>query len=147
MVCPEISEEELTSELQRKFHVEVFVEPAKKVESLIVCEKEDGNFQAKFIPKVPGTYNITVKINGDKLANSPFTVQVKERRLHVVGELDLKGEIPQRPRGIAINRKGLIAVADAERNCILIFDKKGNFVRKLGCFGENSGQFKTYQRL
>ncbi|KAL9955768.1 hypothetical protein ACROYT_G037144 [Oculina patagonica] len=141
LVCPKLSEEKLTSEAQRKFHVEVLVEPADKVDSLIVCEKEDGNFQVKFIPKVPGTYNITVKINGGKLANSPFTVQVKERRLDVVGELDLKGEIPQKPRGIAVNSKGLIAVAELERSCVLIFDKEGKFVRKLGCYGKNPGQF------
>ncbi|XP_078346217.1 E3 ubiquitin-protein ligase TRIM45-like [Oculina patagonica] len=144
VVHPYISDEELTSEFQRKFHVEVLVEPAEKVDSLIVCEKEDGNFHVKFLPKVPGSYNITVKINGDKLANSPFTVQVKERRLDVVGELVLEGEIPQEPRGIAVNSKGLIAVADRGQNCVLIFDifdKKGMLVRKLGCYGENPGQF------
>ncbi|KAL9955954.1 hypothetical protein ACROYT_G037361 [Oculina patagonica] len=135
VVCPN---EELTSELQHKFHVEVLVEPAEKVDSLIVCKKEDGNFQVKFIPKVPGSYNITVKINGDKLANSPFTVQVKERRLDVVGELDLKGEIPQNPHGIAVNSKGLIAVADRETNCILVFDNEGMFVRKFGWYGEKA---------
>ena len=145
VVCPKISEEELTSEAQHKFHVEVLVEPAEQKGSLIVCEKEDGNFQVKFIPKVPGTYNITVKINGDKLANSPFTVQVKERRLDIVGELDLKGEIPQWPRGIAVNSKGLIAVSDSERHSVLIFDKEGKFVRKLGCYGKNPGQFNIPQ--
>ena len=145
MICPNISEEELTSETQRKFHVEVLVKPAEKVESLIVCEKEDGNFQVKFIPKVPGTYNITVKINGDKLVNSPFTVQVKERWLAVLGELDLKEEMlhrpRSRPRGIAVNSKGMIAVCDYNRHCVLTFDKEGKFVRKLGCHGENPGQF------
>ena len=144
VVCPNRSEEELTSETQRKFHVEVLVKPAEKLGSLIVCEKEDGNFRVKFIPKVPGTYNITVKINGDKLVNSPFTLRVKERRLDVVGELDLKGEMlhrpRSRPRGIAVNSKGLIAVCDYNRHCVLTFDKEGKFVRKLGCYGENPGQ-------
>ena len=140
LVCPKISQEELTSEVQRKFHVEVLVDPAEKMESLIVCEEENGNFQVKFIPKVPGTYNITVKINGDKLANSPFTVQVKERRLDVVGELDLEGEVPEDPRGIAVNSKGLIAVADRGQNCVLIFDKEGKFLQKLGRYGENPGE-------
>ena len=148
VVCPKITEEELTSEAQRKFHVEVLVEPAEQEGSLNVCEKEDGNFQVKFIPKVPGTYNITVKINSEKLANSPFTVQVKERRLHVVGELDLKGKIPEEPRGIAVNSKGLIAVADRETNCILIFDNDGMFVRKLGCFGEEAaGRLKRPKEI
>ncbi|XP_078346685.1 E3 ubiquitin-protein ligase TRIM45-like isoform X1 [Oculina patagonica] len=140
VVCPNISEE-LTSEGQRKFHVGVLVGPSEKVESLIVCKREDGNFKAKFIPKVPGSYNITVKINGDKLANSPFTVQVKERQLDVVGELDLKGEIPQEPHGIAVNSKRLIAVADGEGHCVLIFNQEGKFVRKIGCCGKNPGQF------
>ena len=143
VVCPKICKEErLTSEQhgedQRKFHVEVFVAPAEQEGSLIIREKEDRNFQVKFIPKVPGTYNITVKINGYKLVNSPFTVQVKERRLDVVGKLDLKEKIPQDPRGIAVNSKGLIAVADRETNCILIFDNDGMFVRKLGCSGKEA---------
>ncbi len=140
VICPKISEEELNS-IQRIFHVEVLVEPTDKVQILIICEKEDGNFQVKFIPVVPGTYNIKVKINGNKLANSPFTAQVRELRLDIVGELDLKGEIPQRPHGIAVNRKGLIAVAERGRHCILTFDKEGKVVRKLGCYGKNPGQF------
>ena len=142
LVCPKISKEELTSGTQREFHVEVLVEPAEQEGSLIICEKEDGNFQVKFLPKAPGTYNITVKINGDKLANSPFTVQVKERQLENVGELDLKGEIPQEPRGIAVNSNGLIAVAD-KKQCVLIYDKEGTFIRKLGCRGKNPGQFNV----
>ena len=139
--CPKLKcDEELTSEAERKFDMEVLVEPAQQVASLITLENEEGNFQVKFIPKVPGTYNITVKINGDKLVNSPFTVQVKERRIDAVGELDLKGEIPQRPGGIAVNSKGLIALSDRERHAILIFDNEGKFVRKLGCYGKNTGE-------
>jgi len=141
LVRPKISKQELTSEPQRKFQVQVLVEPAEQEGSLIICEKEDGNFQVKFVPKVPGRYNITVKINGDKLANSPFTVQVKERQLEIVGELDLKGEMPQAPIGIAVNSNGLIAVADGERHCVLIYHKEGKFVRKLGSNGEKPGQF------
>jgi len=136
VVCPK-----LMNETQQKIHVEVHVEPATKVGSLIICEKEDGNFLVKFTPKVPGTYNIKVTINGDNLHKSPFTVQVKERRLEVVGELDLKGETLQNPDGIAVNSKGLLAVADFHGHCILIFDKEGKYLRKFGCKGENAGQF------
>ena len=143
LVCPKISREELASGTQREFHIEVLVEPAEQEGSLIICENEDGNFQVKFIPKAPDKYNITVKLHGDKLANSPFTVQVKERQLEIVGELDLKGEIPQELRGIAVNNNGLIAVVDGERHCVLIYDKEGNLVRKLGCYGKNAGQLNV----
>ena len=140
VVRPRIVEREQVDGAKCKFHVEVFMEQAEKVSSLIVCDKEDGNFQVKFIPKVPGNLNITVTINGEKLAKSPFTVQVKERVIQVVGELDLKGESPQEPRGIAVNSKGLIAVADSESHCILIFDKEGKCMQKLGCYGNSAGQ-------
>jgi len=143
LVCPKISKGELMSDTNGKLHVEVHVEPAEQEGSLIICRKEDRNFQVKFIPKVPGTYNITVKINGDKLANSPLTVRVAERQLNIVDELDLKGEIPQKPYGIAVNNKGLIALADNKRNCVLMFDKEGKFVRKLGRYGENRGEFNS----
>ena len=134
-VCPK-----LMNETQQKIHVEVHVEPATKVGSLMTCEKEDGNFLVKFTPKVPGTYNIKVTINGDNFHKSPFTVQVKERRLEVMGELDLKGQTLQSPGGIAVNTKGLIAVADCDGHCILVFDKEGKLLQKFGCRGENAGQ-------
>ena len=148
VVCPKLKcDGELTSEAQPKFHVEVLVEPAKEVASLIILQNEEGNFQVKFIPKVPGTYNITVKINGDKLVNSPFTVQVKERRIDVVGELDLEGEIPRQPRGIAVNGKGQIAISDGEKNCVLLFDCKGKFVRRLGCSEKNAGSLNRLKGI
>ncbi|RMX56900.1 hypothetical protein pdam_00025099 [Pocillopora damicornis] len=76
------------------------------VRSLATSEKEDGNFQAKFVVKVPGTYKMEIKINGEKLARSPFSIPVKVRELNVLGKLDLQGEMLQGPTGIAVNRKG-----------------------------------------
>ena len=95
----------------------------------------------KFIPKVPGAYSIEMKINGDTLANSPFTVAVKERELTVVGELDLnllEGERINNLFGIAVNTKGNIAVTDCHKHCVYIFDKNGKCLRKIG----DKGQFK-----
>ncbi|XP_078376430.1 E3 ubiquitin-protein ligase TRIM45-like [Oculina patagonica] len=137
LVCPKTSEGEIKN--NEEDHVEVLVEPADQVASLTTCKKEDGNFQVKFVPKVPGSYKIEVKINGEKLAKSPFTIQVKERQFNVVGKLDLQREVLQGPTGIAVNSKGLIAVADYKGHCILIFDEKGKFVRKFGCHGNNAG--------
>ena len=134
------SEEELTSKCQREFDFRVLIEPAEDVAILRTFKNENDDFHVKFVPKVPGTYNMTVKINGDELVNSPFRVHVKERRIDVVDELVLKGEIPKSSNSIAVNSKGTIAVSDDEKHCILMFDKDGNFVRKFGCYGEGPGQ-------
>ena len=139
LIFPKTSEGEISNIEQ--VHVEVLVQPADQMASSTICKKEDGDFQLKFVAKVPGTYKIEVKINGEKLASSPFTVQVKEREFEVVGKLDLQGEVLQGPTGIAVNSKGLITVADYSGHCVLIFDKEGKFVRKFGCRGDNAGQF------
>ena len=106
-------------------------------------DEEGGNFQVKFRLKLPGVYHISTKINGEGVARSPFTVKVQERKLEVDGELNLQNETLetlQKPTGIAVSGKGLIAIADSEKNCILICDKEGRILRQLGCKGENSGQ-------
>ena len=126
--------------------VEVLIEPAEDVTNVIVEEKEDGNLQLKFTPKVPGAYSIEVKINGDKLPTCPFTVQAKERDLVVVGELNLKffpGDVPQSLVEIAVNTEGKIALADSESHCVYVLDSDGNCLRKIGGDIESHGQFKN----
>jgi len=135
VICPK-----LISEAQEKFNVEVVVGPAEKVRSLTTCKKQDGNLLLKFTPKVPASYEIYVTLNGGTFQKSGFTIQVKERRLEVVGELDLKGETFQNPHGIAVNSKGLITVADCNGHRVLIFDKQGKYLRELGCKGEKEGE-------
>ena len=132
-VHPQIHEEEV-------FEVKVLVEPADKIGSLTTCEKQDGDYTVKFTPKVPGTFNIIIKVNGREFAGSPYIVQVKQRLIQVEGEVKVKGETFEQPSGIAVNSKGQIAVSDHGSHCILITDKEGNCVRKVGCYGNNVGQ-------
>ena len=122
--------------------VKVLVEPADKVGILTTCEKQDGDYKVKLTPKVPGIFNIIIKVNGKEFAGSPYIVEVKQRLIQVVGELKVKGETPREPFGISVNSKGETAVTDNDKHCILIIDKEGNCVRKVGCIGNNSGQLK-----
>ena len=142
LICPKTSEGEIRNTQHTDF-VEIHIDPADQVRSLVTSEKEDGNFQAKFVAKVPGTYEIEVKINGQKLAKSPFSILVKARELNVVGKLDLRGEMLQAPTGIAVNSKGVITVADMDGHCILVFDETGKFARKLGSYGDKNGQLNS----
>lgn len=140
VVRPRILEKELVGGEKPKFHVEVRIEPVEKISNLIVCDQGDENYQVKFLPKIPCNLKIFVKSNSKDLANSPFTVQVKERLIQVIGELDFQGEVPQRPFGIAVNYEGWIAVCDYDGHCVMIYNKKGEYVRKLGCHGNKPGQ-------
>ena len=60
-----------------------------------------------------------------------------------MGELELQNEALERPSGISVNSEGLIAVSDCRKHCILIFDKEGKYVRKLGRHGDNPGELNS----
>ena len=123
------------------YEVKVLVEPAEKRGSLTTCENQDGDYSVKFTPKVPGIFNIIIKVNGKDFAESPYNVQVKQRLIiQVVGEVEIKGETLEKPNAIAVNSKGKTAVVDYEKHFILITDMKGNCARKVGCYGNNVGQ-------
>ena len=144
-LCPKASEGELSNQADLKDQVEILIEPAKDVTNVKDSEKEDGNLHLSFTPTVPGAYSIEVKINCDKLPTCPFTMQVKERELVVVGELDLKffeRDVPQALHGFSVNTEGKIVLTDYTGQCVFIFDQEGNCLRKIGNQGSNSGQFK-----
>ena len=144
-ICPKTSEGQ-SSNKQHEDHVEVQIKPSDQLASLIINEGNDeagGNFQVKFVPKLPGVYHISAKINGDSLRQSPFTIEVQERKLEVDGELNLQNGTLRKPADIAVSSKGLIAITDYEKNCVLICDKEGKIVRQLGCKGENPGQLNS----
>jgi len=144
-LCPQTSEGTAIKQPDLKDQVEVLIEPAKDVTNVILSEKEDGNLQLKFTPKVPADYSIEMKINGDKLPTCPFTVQVKERELVVVGELDLKffpGDEPGWLNGIAVNSEGKIVVRNDSGDCVYEFDRDGNCLTKRGSEGANPRKFR-----
>ena len=144
-LCLKTAEGEICNQADLNDQVELLIKPTKDVTNESVEEKGDGNLKLKFTPMVPGPYSVEVKINGEKLSTSPFTLAVKQRQLVVVGELDLKfnkGQGFKGPSGIDVNRQGDIAVTDYNGHCVFVFNKEGNFLKKIGKEGTDPGQFK-----
>ena len=132
--------EGVTEAVNTKIYVQVLMEAVEKVSSMDVFNQGDESYEVKFA-KVPGCLKVTVKINNKELANSPFTVHVRERGIQVFGELEFVGNVPEHSSGIAVNGEGLIAVSDFEGHCILIYNAKGQYQRELGAYGISEGQF------
>ena len=128
-----------------KDQVELLITPAKDVTNVTLDEKYDGNVRLKFTPKVPGAYSTEVKIDCDKLPACPITVQVEERELVVVGKLKIMlfpGDTLERLYGVVVNTEGQIVVTDNLGNCVYVFDKDGNCMRKIGSKRSHTGQFQ-----
>ena len=144
-LCLKTAEGEIINQTDLNDQVKLLIKPTKDVTNVTVQGREDGNLRLKFTPKVPGAYSVEVKINGEKLPSSPFTLPVKERQLVLVGELDLKfnqGQEFKRPTGIAVNTQGDLAVVDHLGHCVFVFNKEGNFLQQIGTEGADPGQFK-----
>ena len=135
ILCPKTTSGEIC-DLESN-QIEFLVEPADDVSMTSVHENDEGTFQIKFTPKVPGDYSLRVKINGEKLSVCPVTVQVKECELVVDGELDLKNFSDAElkgPFGIALNAEGTIAVSDLNGQSVYVFDSEGTFLQKIDKF-------------
>ena len=137
LLCPKTSSGELC-DLESN-QIEFLVEPADDVSMTSLHENDEGTFQLKFTPILPGYYSLEVKINGEKLSVCPVTVQVKECELVVDGELDLTNFSDAElkgPFGIALNAEGTMAVSDFYGHSVYVFDSEGTFLRKIGQFNQ-----------
>ena len=143
-LCPKTAEGEICNQADLNDQVELLIKPTKDVTNASVEEKGEGNLRLKFTPEVPGAYSVEVKINGENLPTSPFTIPVEEHQLVVVGELDLKfnqGQGFKGPIGIAVNKQGDIAVADYDGHCVFVFNKEGKCLKQFGEKGKHPEQF------
>ena len=107
-------------------------------EEEIVAELEDnkdGTYIVTFVPKGHGQCVVTIRINGQELAESPWGVRVTQRQQQVVtsfgsngigtGQFDI-------PRGVAVSDTGNIAVADHNNNRVQVFTSEGVFLWQFG---------------
>ena len=96
----------------------------------------DGLYQIKYTPKDEGRCKVSVKVNGEHIDRSPFTVLVKPFQFKPVlsfGERDSALKMFKNPFGLAGNARGEIAVTEFYNNRIQIFNSDGNFLRSFDC--------------
>ena len=94
----------------------------------------DGLYQIKYTPKDEGRCKVSVKVNGEHIHRSPFTVLVKPFQFKAVLSFGRKGSALKlfiNPFGLAGNTRDEIAVTEFYNNRIQIFNSDGNFIRSL----------------
>ena len=96
----------------------------------------DGLYQIKYTPKDEGRCKVSVKVNGEHIHRSPFTVLVKPFQFKAVLSFGGRGSALKmfiNPFGLAGNARDEIAVTEFYNNRIQIFNSDGNFLRSFGC--------------
>ena len=127
-----------------KTKLDVVVEPRGHV-TVNTINNKDGEYHVTFRPQVPGKYSVEVKIANKHIQNSPQTLDVKPRELVQVAQVRLRklnGKGKVEPSGVAVSSNGELAVVDKHNGRVLMYSKKGKFLREFGHQGSGNGELK-----
>ena len=103
-----------------------------------INDGKDGLYQVSYCPRHPGKSQVTVKVNGEHIGDSPFTVQVTPFQFKPVLSCGKEGsseEMFKRPWGVAVSAKDEIAITDHNNHRVQIFNCEGNYLRSFGTEG------------
>ena len=124
---------EITDEQEREYVTEVRID-----------DNKDGIYNISYFPRVQGTIKLLVKVNGEHIHGSPFSVIVKPFQVKYVssfGKKDSGEGMFKNPKQVAVSDRGEIAVADNWNHRIQLFNSQGAYLRFFGRKGRNPGQF------
>ena len=108
-----------------------------------INNNENGIYKVTYYPRVHGTSKLLVKVNGEHISCSPFTVILKPFQVKPVLSFGKKGSgdgMFNGPYGVAVSGGDEIVVADCHNHRVQVFDSNGTFLRSVGHKGENAGE-------
>ena len=111
-----------------------------------IDDNKNGIYKITYFPIVQGTFKLLVKVNGEHISCSPFTVILKPFQVKPVLSFGKNGSgegMLNRPIGVAVTAKDEAVVADNQNHRVHVFHSNGTFLRSFGHKGENAGKFKN----
>ena len=125
--------------------VEIKDEQERKcVTQVKIDDNKNGIYKITYFPIVQGTFKLLVKVNGEHISCSPFTVILKPFQVKPVLSFGKEGSgdgMFEYPLRVAVNDRNEIVVADQFNHRVQVFDSNGTFLRFFGHRGENAGEF------
>ena len=109
-----------------------------------VHDNKYGTYKVTYYPRFEGTFKLLVKVNGEHISCSPFTVIVKPFQVKPVLSFGKQGSgdgMFKFPYGVAVSDGDEIVVADCNNHRVQVFDSNGTFLRSFGHKGENDREF------
>ena len=109
-----------------------------------IDDNKNGIYKITYFPIVQGTFKLLVKVNGEHISCSPFTVILKPFQVKPVLSFGKEGSgdgMFEYPLGVAVSDRDEIVVADCGNHRVQVFDSNGTFLRSFGRRGENDGEF------
>ena len=102
-----------------------------------VKKTEDSQYEISYQPTRRGRYQLHIKVKGEKIKGSPFPVTVL--RKFGIPIKTISGV--KKPRGVAVNKREEVIVAEGDGHCVSIFSPTGEKLQSFGSYGSGRGQF------
>lgn len=91
-------------------------------------DRKDGTYSISYFVSEAGKLDASVKVNGDQVRGSPFSVQVKDREYKPVLSFGQQGSSARKfglPVGVAVNNRDEIEVTDGGNLWVQVFCNDG----------------------
>ena len=106
-----------------------------------VERRGQNQYEIGYEPTVKGKHQFHVKVEGQHIRGSPFSVAVKTP-VEKLGNSILTIDRVKEPWGVAVNQRGEIVVTEYKGHCVSVFSQHGKKLRSFGTEGFGNGQFK-----
>ena len=108
-----------------------------------VERRGQSQYEVSYQPTIKGRHQLHIKVMGEHIRASPFSVAVKKSPVEKLGTpiLTLGGLIE--PIGVAVSQSGEVVVIDWIGECVSVFSASGHKLRSFGTYGSGHGQFKS----
>ena len=103
-------------------------------------ERRVSQYEISYQPTIKGRHQFHVKVEGQHVRGSPFSVAVKSPVEKLGTPILTIGGLKE-PRGVAINKMGEVVVTEEDKHCVSVFSSLGVKVRSFGTPGSGHGQF------
>ena len=108
--------------------------------SCSVERRGQSQYEISYQPTIKGRHQLHIKMEGQHIRGSPFSVAVKSP-VEKLGTPILTIGGVRGPWGVAINQRGEVVVTETSGHCASMFSPSGGKLRSFGTCGSGQGQF------
>ena len=125
--------------------VEIWDEEGRECATEVqINDNKDGSYNISYSVRDQGRYKVNVKVNGEHVHDSPFSVQIGPFTVIPVSCFGKQGSsvgMFHFPWGVAVNERDEIAATEWGNSRVQIFSSDGNYLKSFGRGGNTNGEF------
>ena len=114
-------------------------EIASSKASCSVQSKGQNHYEISCQPNIKGRHQLHIKVNGQHIRGSPFSITVKSTVEKLGTPIRTIGGVKD-PWGVAINQRGEVVITEWKGDCVSVFSQRGEKLRPFCTQGSAPGQ-------